>query len=91
MESNEGPVADMVGGESGEGQCNSADGSGVITYKYQYPKQWDWENMFDFETEELKEFIQENDFSNMFPTEAMKAYRIPESEMMLIGTKKKVR
>lgn len=90
MESN-GPVADMAGGASGEGQCQAAEGGGVITYKYQYPKQWDWDNMFEYETEDLKEFIETNDFSNMFPTEEMKAFRIPESEMMLIGSKKKVR
>ena len=84
-----GPVADMQGGESGEGQCQSPNG--VITYKYQYPKQWNWDNMFEYETQELKEFIESNDFSNMFPTEEMKNFRIPESEMMLIGSKKKVR
>jgi len=47
--------------------------------------------MFEYETEDLKEFIEQNDFSHMFPTEEMKAYKIPESEMMLVGSKKKVR
>ena len=89
MES-QGPISDVSGGDEGEGEC-TAVGGGVITYKYQYPKRWNWDNMFEYETDELRDYFCNQDFSNIFCTKEMQEFQIPEQEMMLIGSKKKVR
>ena len=61
----------------------SADGE----YKYDLPKIWNYDNIFEYESVELADFFAGADFSGVAPTATMSRYRPPLSEMLLtLGT-----
>ena len=62
-------------GDAWEGYCLSEDGP--VKYKFQYAHKWTHETMFEYETEELKEYFTNQDFSPVTCNDAMKAFNPP--------------
>jgi len=43
-------------GEQGEGEVENDDGD-MVKYSYKFPKIWTYDTMFNYESEDLKEFF----------------------------------
>ena len=43
-----------------------------MEYRYEYPKRWKWQEVLEFENEEVKAFLMDHNLDALRPTEAMK-------------------
>ena len=59
--------------ESGEGEVENDDGE-TKKYQYKIPKAWSYDTMFNFETDEIKDFFLNQNFDGIKPTEAMQKF-----------------